>query len=67
MIVKVVDTVGADHVSLRSDFDGSVKTACDPSKLSSLTHALLEAGLDTETIGKVMGGNMVRVLRARLN
>ncbi|WP_299200990.1 membrane dipeptidase [uncultured Tateyamaria sp.] len=67
MIVKAVDTVGADHVSLGSDFDGSVKTAFDTSKLSSLTHALLEAGLDTETIGKVMGGNMVRVLRARLN
>lgn len=67
MIVKAVDTVGADHVSLGSDFDESVKTAFDTSKLSSLTHALLEAGLSTETIGKVMGGNMVRVLRARLN
>jgi len=67
VIVKAIDTVGADHVSLGSDFDGSVKTAFDTSKLSSLTHALLEAGLSTETIGKVMGGNMVRVLRARLN
>lgn len=67
MIVQAVDTVGADHVSLGSDFDGSVKTAFDTSKLASLTHALIEAGLDEATIGKVMGGNMVRVLRARLN
>ncbi|GGX55943.1 hypothetical protein GCM10007385_25770 [Tateyamaria omphalii] len=67
MIVKAEDTVGADHVSLGSDFDGSVKTDFDTSKLSSLTHALLEARLSTETIGKVMGGNMVRVLRTRLN
>lgn len=66
MIVTAIDTVGADHVSLGSDFDGSVKTAFDTSKLASLTHALIEAGLDEATITKVMGGNMVRVLRARL-
>ncbi|APX11897.1 dipeptidase [Tateyamaria omphalii] len=67
MIVQAIDTVGADHVSLGSDFDGSVTTAFDTSKLSALTHALLAAGLDEPTIAKVMGGNMVRVLRARLN
>ncbi|WP_299370646.1 dipeptidase [uncultured Tateyamaria sp.] len=67
MVVQAVDTVGADHVSLGSDFDGSVKTAFDTSELPALTHALVEAGLDTETIAKVMGGNMVRVLQARLN
>ncbi len=67
MVVQAVDTVGADHVSLGSDFDGSVKTAFDTSELPALTHALVEAGLDPETIAKVMGGNMVRVLQARLN
>jgi len=67
MIVKAVATVGADHVSLGSDFDGSVTTPFDTSELPSLTHALRTAGLDDFTIGKVMGGNMVRVLRARLN
>ncbi|KIC46162.1 membrane dipeptidase [Tateyamaria sp. ANG-S1] len=67
MIVQAIDTVGADHVSLGSDFDGSVTTAFDTSKLASLTHALIDAGLDEPTIAKVMGGNMVRVLRARLN
>jgi len=66
MIVQAVDTVGADHVSLGSDFDGSVKTAFDTSELPALTHALRDAGLDEVTIAKVMGGNMIRVLRARL-
>ena len=67
MIVQAIDTVGADHVSLGSDFDGSVSTPFDTSGLPKLTHALREAGLDDTTIAKVMGGNMVRVLRARLD
>ncbi|MEM9872035.1 MAG: membrane dipeptidase [Pseudomonadota bacterium] len=67
MIAQAVRTVGADHVSLGSDFDGSVSTAFDTSQLATLTHALRGAGLDDTTIAKVMGGNMVRVLRARLN
>ena len=66
MIVRAIETVGAEHVSLGSDFDGSVRTAFDTANLSALTDALLDAGLDEATIAKVMGGNMVRVLRARL-
>ncbi|WP_415921028.1 dipeptidase [Tateyamaria sp. SN6-1] len=66
MIVQAIATVGADHVSLGSDFDGSVRTPFDTSGLPTLTHALREAGLDDTTIAKVMGGNMVRVLRQRL-
>ena len=67
MIRQAVDTVGADHVSLGSDFDGSVATSFDTSQLAALTHALRNSGLEDATIAKVMGGNMVRVLRARLN
>lgn len=66
MIVRAIETVGPEHVSLGSDFDGSVRTAFDTANLSALTDALLDAGLDEATIAKVMGGNMVRVLRARL-
>ena len=54
-------------MSLGSDFDGSVSTPIDTAQLATLTHALREAGLDDATIAKVMGGNMVRVLRDRLN
>ncbi len=67
MIVAAVSAVGEDGVSLGSDYDGSVETAFDTSELPALTHALLEAGLTPAQIGKVMGGNMQRVIRARLN
>lgn len=66
MIVKAIEVVGEDHVSLGSDFDGSVATAFDTSELPALTHALLEAGVTEVQIRKVMGENMMRVLRARL-
>ncbi|SNS47293.1 dipeptidase [Tropicimonas sediminicola] len=65
--IKVaIDVVGEDHVSLGSDFDGSVATAFDTSELPALTQALLDEGLTEAQIRKVMGENMVRVLRARL-
>ena len=61
-----VDAVGVDHVSLGSDFDGSVETAFDTSELPALTHALREAELTDADIRKVMGETMIRVLRSRL-
>ncbi len=65
-ILAAIDVVGEDAVSLGSDFDGSVTTSFDASELPALTNALLEAGLTEAQIRKVMGGNMLRVLRARL-
>lgn len=67
MIRASVDVLGEDHVSLGSDYDGTVKTAFDTSELPALTSALLEAGLTEAQVRKVMGENMVRVMRARLN
>ena len=67
MTRTAVDLLGEDHVALGSDFDGSVKTAFDTSELAALTHALLAEGLSEVQITKIMGGNMIRVLRARLN
>ncbi|QFT59286.1 Membrane dipeptidase (Peptidase family M19) [Sulfitobacter sp. THAF37] len=66
MTRTAVDLLGADHVALGSDFDGSVTTAFDTSELAALTQALLDEGLSEDQIAKVMGENMVRVLRARL-
>lgn len=65
-IKAAINLVGEDHVSLGSDFDGSVSTSFDTSELAALTHALIEAGVSDDQIAKVMGGNMLRVLRARL-
>lgn len=66
MIAAAVTELGEDAVSLGSDFDGSVATAFDISELPALTQALMDAGLNEAQIAKVMGGNMERVLRARL-
>ncbi|MEO0329093.1 MAG: membrane dipeptidase [Pseudomonadota bacterium] len=65
-IKAAIDLLGEDHVSLGSDYDGSVTVAFDASELSALTQALIDLGLTEAQIRKVMGENMVRVLRARL-
>lgn len=66
MIKAAVAVLGEDHVSLGSDYDGSVATAFDTSELPALTQALMDEGMEDEVIAKVMGGNLVRVLRERL-
>ncbi|WP_170324583.1 dipeptidase [Ruegeria arenilitoris] len=67
MIKAAIKTVGEDHVSLGSDYDGSVETAFDTSELAALTSALLAQGLTETQVRKVMGENMVRVFRQQLN
>ncbi len=61
-----IDLLGTDHVSLGSDFDGSVQTRFDISELAALTHEMLIQGFSESEIRKVMGENMVRVMRASL-
>ncbi len=63
-MVHVRDLVGIDHVGLGSDFDGAVTTGFDTSQLAMLTQALVNAGFSEADIRKVMGGNVLRVLRA---
>jgi microsomal dipeptidase-like Zn-dependent dipeptidase len=62
----VADLVGVDHVALGSDFDGAVKTPFDASGLSHLTGSLIEDGFSRDEIGRIMGGNALRLLRATL-
>lgn len=61
-----VDTIGADHVALGSDFDGSVRTPFDASGLVKLTSALLKEGLSDQEIQRIMGGNVRELLRDTL-
>jgi microsomal dipeptidase-like Zn-dependent dipeptidase len=63
-IAHVRDLVGIDHVGLGSDFDGAVTTGFDAAQLVYVTQALVDRGFTPEEIGKVMGGNVLRVLRA---
>ena len=65
-VTAAVSLLGADHVSLGSDFDGAVPEPFDVSELAAVTDALLRAGLDEATIAKVMGGNMARLLAVML-
>ncbi|WP_084582125.1 dipeptidase [Sphingomonas azotifigens] len=63
-IAHVRDLVGIDHVGLGSDFDGAVTTGFDASQLAVVTQALVDRGFSEQEIAKVMGGNVLRVLRA---
>jgi len=66
-IRHVVDLVGVEHVAVGSDFDGGVKTPMDASGMALLTDALMNHQHFTEDqIKLIMGGNVVRVLRAVL-
>ena len=65
-IAYVRDLVGIDHVGLGSDFDGAVTTGFDTSQLAAVTQALADRGFTPEDIRKVMGGNVLRVIRAGL-
>lgn len=59
--------VGADHVSLGSDWDGAICTPRDMptcSELPLLVEALLQSGVDSNTIQKVLGANFLRVVAA---
>ncbi|TJZ94102.1 peptidase M19 [Paracoccus gahaiensis] len=65
-IVAAIEVAGEDHVSLGSDWDGSVDVPFDAAHLPALTQALLDQGLDEAQIAKVMGGNMMRYLAEML-
>jgi microsomal dipeptidase-like Zn-dependent dipeptidase len=65
-IKAAIELLGEDHVSLGSDFDGSVTTALDTSELAAITQALINLDVSDAQIRKVMGDNMLRVLRQRL-
>ncbi|SDE15747.1 Zn-dependent dipeptidase, dipeptidase homolog [Paracoccus isoporae] len=65
-IRAAIALLGEDHVSLGSDYDGSVDAPFDAAGLPALTQALLDEGVSTAQIEKVMGGNMMRFLSERL-
>lgn len=59
-IESAVSLVGAEHVALGSDFDGTTTTPFDAAHIAILTDALLRRGMAPETIRLVMGENEIR-------
>ncbi len=66
-IEHIIKVAGIDHVGLGSDYDGIGSTPQqleDVSCYPYITQELLNRGYSREAIHKVLGGNVLRVLRA---
>jgi membrane dipeptidase len=66
-LAHIVDTVGEDHASLGSDWDGAIVTPRDmPTclELPRLVDLMLRRGWSAERIRKILGGNFLRVVEA---
>jgi membrane dipeptidase len=64
-VKHILDVAGEDVPALGSDWDGFIVPTpelADPRGLPLLTSALLEAGIGTRTIGKILRQNVMRVL-----
>ncbi len=64
-LVHILNVVGEDTPALGSDWDGMIiptRELRDPRGLPLLTDALLRAGISERTIGKILRGNVMRVL-----
>jgi membrane dipeptidase len=62
--LRLIDLVGVDHVGLGTDMDGNYKPVFnDYRQLPDWAGALLARGLSTQEVGKVVGGNAVRVIK----
>jgi membrane dipeptidase len=62
----IVNLVGVDYVGLGSDFDGITFTPLELDDVSSyplITKALVEKGYSKKDITKILGGNLLRVLK----
>ncbi len=65
-IRHAVSVAGIDHVGLGSDNDGAVVAPFDITGVILITDALLSEGFNDEEIRKIMGSNVLRVLRENL-
>ena len=65
-IEYVIKLVGVDYVGIGSDFDGIVvppQQLNDVTSYPLITKALIEKGYSKKNINKILGGNLLRVLK----
>lgn len=65
-LLHIIKTVGADHASLGSDWDGAIVPPTDlrtPLELPRVVEHLLRRGVRPDDVQKVLGGNFLRALR----
>jgi membrane dipeptidase len=66
-LAHIVDTVGEDHASLGSDWDGAILPPRDiptPLELPRLVEGMLRRGWKPERVSKILGGNFLRTVEA---
>ena len=66
-IEYIVNLVGVDYIGLGSDFDGiniTPKQLDDVTSYPLITKALVGKGFSKKDINKILGGNLLRVLKA---
>jgi membrane dipeptidase len=66
-LAHIVETVGDDHASLGSDWDGAINPPRDlrtPLELPRLVEHMLRRRWSAERIRKILGGNFLRVVEA---
>ncbi|MGZ8310450.1 MAG: dipeptidase [Allosphingosinicella sp.] len=64
-LLHAIAVMGVDHVGLGADWDGGggVVGMADVGRLPRITARLRREGLSDEDIARIMGGNLLRVLR----
>lgn len=66
-IIHIINLVGVDYVGLGSDFDGITSAPIGLDDVTSyplITNALVKKGYSKEDINKILGENLIRVLKA---
>lgn len=65
-LFHLIEVAGVDHVCFGADWDGGggIEGLEDITALPEVTRRLLEAGYSSEDVGKMTGGNVLRILRA---
>ena len=65
-LLHMIEVAGVDHVCFGGDWDGGggIEGLMEISSLPVVTQRLLEAGYSREDIGKMTGGNVLRIMRA---